>query len=81
MTRDKRYLLMLAIPLLLLLQGLNLYTPPANFKEIEQPILSANKPENTPGFILPEIPMGPISVIASMLAAILLFSKRPIMKK
>jgi len=81
MTKDKRYLLLLAIPLLLLLQGLTLYTNPANFQKIEQPIFSANKPENTPAFILPEIPMGPISVIVSMLAAIILFSKRPIIKK
>jgi hypothetical protein len=87
MNKDKRPLLFLLIPLLLMLLGYQSYTAPGKFTPIQVPEFNTprstntNPPESTPEFILPELPLGPITALISMITAMVLLSKRPIIQK
>ena len=87
MNKDKRPLLFLLIPLLLMLLGYQSYTAPVKFTPVQVPefntprSINTKSPEITPEFILPELPLGPITALISMIAAMVLLSKRPIIQK
>ena len=87
MNKDKRPLLLLLIPLLLMLLGYQSYTAPGKFTLVQVPEFNTprstntNLPESTPEFILPELPLGPITALISMITAMVLLSKRPIIQK
>ena len=87
MTKDKRPLLLLLIPLILMLLGYQSYTAPGKFTPVQIPQFNTprstktNSPETTPEFILPELPLGPITALISMITAMILLSKKPIIQK
>ena len=87
MDENKRLLLLLLIPLILFLTGLSSYTAPGKITFTQTPMNNiptsslSNEPENMPVFILPELPLGPITALISMIAAMVLLSKRPIIQK
>jgi hypothetical protein len=87
MDKDKRPLLVLLIPLILFLLGLSSYTAPGKITFTQTPMNNIptyplnNEPENMPVFILPELPLGPITALISMITAMVLLSKRPIIQK